>query len=218
MRCLGVEIQWISGKRNEGADALSRTVFPDPNIKTPQIEEFGEFIDRDNADPIWVWKDGKGGYEELLRKVSIPMRNAMLEDIFLNDSKEESLVIEENKLASNMSEVGENKPQEKYCRSEWYREIVEYLALGTFPRECMTVVQRAALVRKSRYYFISETGDLHYELRGLQKRCVVKEEAAKVLKMAHDQGGHFSQVITLRKLRAVYWPRMAIDKKEYVKG
>lgn len=57
----------IVGKRNVIADGLSRTIFPgnDPEVD-PSLGTV--VLDRDvEGDVEWFWKDGKGGFEELIR-------------------------------------------------------------------------------------------------------------------------------------------------------
>ncbi|POS82380.1 hypothetical protein EPUL_006396, partial [Erysiphe pulchra] len=220
LRCLGVEIEWIPGERNEVADALSRTIFPGSDCGTPPLEEFGELVVIENQDPLWIWKDGKGGYEELLEKVAGPLNERELEKLFSNrlETNEQSFGKQKNSISSNLGEVSMGKPLRKYAVSEWYQDIVKYLIAGTFPESCITKVQKAALIRKSASYYITSTGELIYCLRGVEKKCIVKEEVSQILQLAHDQGGHFSQVITQRKLRMVFWPRMAVDVRDYVKG
>ncbi|KAI1000467.1 hypothetical protein K3495_g7728 [Podosphaera aphanis] len=89
LRCLGVEIVWIPGSRNVVADALSRTVFPDAECNTPPMEEFGELVLDGHDNPLWVWKDGKGGYEELLKKVAEPLRIREIENLTKYDTSQQ---------------------------------------------------------------------------------------------------------------------------------
>lgn len=77
---LNVEIVWISGKRNEIADALSRTLFLDPsNDRDAVLEEYGAVIQSGDREPEWVWKDGKGGFVELTERHHA-VRRAMTTD------------------------------------------------------------------------------------------------------------------------------------------
>jgi hypothetical protein len=72
LRDLSLNIVWIPGKRNPVADALSRTVFPDLNGDMPDLSEFGDLLSTD-GESKWIWKDGKDGYEELLKKIGEPL-------------------------------------------------------------------------------------------------------------------------------------------------
>lgn len=81
LRVLNAEICWIPGSRNVVADALSRTIFPESESGTPPLEEFGELV-MEEGEPLWIWKDGKGGYAELLKKVGEPIQEAELRKLF----------------------------------------------------------------------------------------------------------------------------------------
>ncbi|RKF55040.1 hypothetical protein OnM2_092022 [Erysiphe neolycopersici] len=66
---LNVEIQWISGCRNEIADALSRTVFSEPSEAQDEVlMSYGKLMRSQDGDTKWIWKDGKGGYLDLINK------------------------------------------------------------------------------------------------------------------------------------------------------
>ncbi|KAI1007351.1 hypothetical protein K3495_g872 [Podosphaera aphanis] len=54
LRCLNIDIIWIPGKRNVVADSLSRTIFPDSEFNVPPLEEFGELLTGNDAEPLWV--------------------------------------------------------------------------------------------------------------------------------------------------------------------
>ncbi|KAI0996301.1 hypothetical protein K3495_g11880, partial [Podosphaera aphanis] len=217
LRCLDVEIKWIAGSRNVVADALSRTVFPDAGNNTRPLEEFGELVQEEEKEPLWIWKDGKDGYEELLRKVAGPLKEMEMERFFSETNTGKTVDEIEENLKSNLVEVTEGVSDEKYLISSWYGEIARYLKDRTFSRERATKIQREALIRKSRNYLF-EGGNLFYVVRGRTKRCVNEGEVAAILSMAHDRGGHFSQIITLRTLKEYYWPNMAGDVRDYIQG
>lgn len=65
---LNFDIVYIPGTRNQIADALSRTVFLDPDCELDENLNSLGFLGNDNGEPRWVWKDGAGGYEEFLKK------------------------------------------------------------------------------------------------------------------------------------------------------
>ncbi|KAI1005920.1 hypothetical protein K3495_g2300 [Podosphaera aphanis] len=109
----------------------------------------------------------------------------------------------------------DGKLDARFSESEWYRGISEYIMNKIFPGECQTKVQKAALMRKVANYSVAENGHIFYELKGVRKRCLIEKEVAAVLCEAHDNGGHFSHAVTLKKLRN-YWPRLAVDLKDYI--
>lgn len=74
LRCINVIIKYIEGKRNAAADGLSRTIFESPDCEhDPRVDNFGE-IDRISG--LWIWKDGAGGYDELLSKIEATRQGA----------------------------------------------------------------------------------------------------------------------------------------------
>ncbi|KAI0995731.1 hypothetical protein K3495_g12450 [Podosphaera aphanis] len=67
LRSLNIVIQYIPGPRNKIADGLSRTIFDHPECEaTTEIQASGT-LEWAGSEPRWIWKDGHGGYEELLR-------------------------------------------------------------------------------------------------------------------------------------------------------
>ncbi|CCF36665.1 pol polyprotein [Colletotrichum higginsianum] len=63
LRMLNVEIEYIQGRRNAAADALSRTIFPSYDCHDDDLEALGSVSEEGE----WTWKDGAGGYEEMIR-------------------------------------------------------------------------------------------------------------------------------------------------------
>jgi hypothetical protein len=66
LRNLNIRIEYIPGPKNKAADALSRTIFPDDDCEY-DFAEYSEMGENENGEPQWIWKDGKGEYEELLK-------------------------------------------------------------------------------------------------------------------------------------------------------
>lgn len=67
MRPYNIEIRYIEGTRNRIADGLSRTIFPEEEPAV--VKEIADEILEKKHDPEWYWKDGKGGFEEMVRNV-----------------------------------------------------------------------------------------------------------------------------------------------------
>lgn len=69
---------YVPGARNAVADVLSRTLF-----KTEDCEPTGEVLKAldilEEEDPRWVWKDGKGGFEEFLKGLDCKGREEVIE-------------------------------------------------------------------------------------------------------------------------------------------
>ncbi|KAI0991496.1 hypothetical protein K3495_g16691, partial [Podosphaera aphanis] len=65
---LNFDILHVPGPRNQVADALSRTIFLDPDCEMEEALIGAGEMDEKDGQPKWVWKDGAGGYAEFLRK------------------------------------------------------------------------------------------------------------------------------------------------------
>ncbi|KAI0995584.1 hypothetical protein K3495_g12595 [Podosphaera aphanis] len=175
-----------------------------------------------DAEPLWVWKDNKGGYEELLRKIGEPIHDSELKKYFqvepsivpaakyVNFENQLSIPMDTKLITfnSNLSELGTSRI--------WYNDIATYLTNGSFPKTCTTKVQNAAFLRKASRYHIGSYGDLFIEVWEIKKRCIVQDEVSRILYEAHDNGGHFAKVITMKRLKDYYWPRLAIDVEDYI--
>ena len=69
------------------------------------------------------------------------------------------------------------------------------------------------------YRFDAITGRLLHRLEDLWTIAIIREEVSSILADTHDKMGHFSSKIILENLRyRVYWPKMAEDVKDYIKG
>ncbi|KAI0995068.1 hypothetical protein K3495_g13114 [Podosphaera aphanis] len=67
LNLLNVRIEYIPGERNRIADALSRTIFRNEDCSIDEIlTSMGSLAWSDDNQPHWVWKDGVGGYQDLL--------------------------------------------------------------------------------------------------------------------------------------------------------
>ncbi len=70
---------YIKGTWNRLIDALSQTVFP--GEECDEVEHLSQFGER-RADGSWVWKDGAGGYQALLKSMDKKEGEKMVGDIF----------------------------------------------------------------------------------------------------------------------------------------
>jgi hypothetical protein len=206
-------IEWIPGKRNVVADSLSRTVFPDVTGEDAVLQSLG-YIDESEGQSQWVWKDGKGGYEELLR-----LRRE--EELNATDSTTQLDVCTARLILSSCpAEVAPesiSRPYSPYYDSAWYGDIYAFLSTGRYPAACTSKLQKRAFLHKVKPYMLLE-GELFYEWRGVKKRCVMQEDVAELIYACHDKAGHWAVEITNRKLRPYYWPTLAQDVRDYIKG
>ncbi|KAI0996530.1 hypothetical protein K3495_g11651 [Podosphaera aphanis] len=161
LRSLNIDIVWIQSKRNIIADALSRTIFPDGEFNAHPLEQFRDLLKGSDSEPQWIWKDNRGGYEEL-REIGEPIHDFELKKYFRvehpsiyveNPSKVKYQSsthsnIDQIHALSNLSEIGivggpsgRLIPNERYLKSEWCSDVAQYLTYGSFPKACTTKVQ-----------------------------------------------------------------------------
>lgn len=120
LRSLHIYVVWIQGKQNIVSGAFSRTIFSDFEFNSTSLEHFGKYSISNNSESQWIWKDNKGGYEELLRKIGKPIHDSELKKYFRVESSCASIKnsfkfdyrphkhTDTNQLMvhSNMSEIG----------------------------------------------------------------------------------------------------------------
>ncbi|KJX98515.1 hypothetical protein TI39_contig408g00001 [Zymoseptoria brevis] len=67
LRPLNIRIEFIEGKGKVAADGLSRAIFNDDRTPTHVTDKLAEELQKHKEDTKeWIWKDGKGGYEDVL--------------------------------------------------------------------------------------------------------------------------------------------------------
>lgn len=61
---INVRLEWIIGKKNATADSLCSTVFESDYRETLLTRELTKQLNAHRDDDEWVWKTGKGGYQD----------------------------------------------------------------------------------------------------------------------------------------------------------
>ncbi|KAI0992069.1 hypothetical protein K3495_g16117, partial [Podosphaera aphanis] len=157
---LNLDIEYISGKRNEIADALSRTIFPDPECDPDDILlEQGELKEKDDNSVEWIWKDGAGGYAEFIAKEREREIKETPRDTLQSKQTDRgealmaylvSGMIEKDTMFESLSNSLNENP---YSSDLWYGEIFKYLSYGYRERE-MDRLQLRTFLRKCSNYQI----------------------------------------------------------------
>lgn len=172
---LNVTIVHIPGTRNKVADALSRTIFPDPDCRSDGlIDSLGE-MDTSGGNPQWIWKDGIGGYEELLRLRETERFQGVLDGSSPVFPANEVIVANSLQLLSYNIEFG--PVASKYADDTWYGDIYCYVTTNEIP-DSLVRLERAAFIRHAKNFSMLE-GELFYTIRGVIKKCVLKKRSFK---------------------------------------
>ncbi|KAI1872008.1 uncharacterized protein JN550_004211 [Neoarthrinium moseri] len=234
LQVVNVRLEYVSGEKNRVADALSRTIFASEDCQEePKLTEMGCV----SPEGEWVWKDGPGGYERLLKAMEKPVHpqeGMSAEAKFMSIWRWSDDVSEEQNwralrghhdlqgmfLSTAMTQP-EVDPEngsstERYEREPWYHDVYQYLKDGRLPRWDRI---RNQCIRDRAKAFRLSGNRLEHHRGGIWRTCICRKDVAAVLRKAHDQGGHFSPSITLQRLnQVVYWPSMASDMKEHYLG
>ncbi|KAI0992535.1 hypothetical protein K3495_g15650, partial [Podosphaera aphanis] len=199
LNLLNVKIDYVPGERNRIADALSRTVFPNEDCSIDEIlAGMGSMTwDNDNQ-PRWVWKDGTGGYQDLLDAYQVKDQHERPSDQVIQSfaasiasstrpigqtippafTQEETFVgsygPEDIAFEVYLSTVAGNNeappPSSKYTNDEWYGEIYNFLLFAKYP-PARDRIQQLSLQRRASDFRLVE-GDLFKVVRGVMKRAL----------------------------------------------
>lgn len=243
LRMHNIKLQYIEGKRNTVADGLSRVIFNEDDCRPDQlVKELLKEVEKHKDDAQWFWKSGKGGYQDMLKKLSEEDRKRRIEEYgdeaiarvgwttFYGREKSSSSPCTEL-YYDTMDPVlrpvvrpiqlgeGGGEHQYDYTKDEWYADIYNYYARGQPPKN-LDKVAMAAFKRKTNTYRWDESVNrLLHAYRDRWCICLVKPEIAPTLREAHDQAGHFSSNVVLNRIKEkVYWPHMASDVRSYILG
>ena len=96
------------------------------------------------------------------------------------------------------------------------RDVFDFLTMARYPAGFGRIQKEAFKKKCARYRIVG--GDLFLIMRRVKKRCITQDEVADLLRSAHDLEGHYQAGLTLRKLAQYYWPTMAEDVNDYIKG
>lgn len=204
LRQLHCKITYIPGPRNKVADSLSRTLFFDEGCHgTPEMEEALSSLKSEGGH--WVWKDGKGGFEEFLRTLNDPERQEVIDDGTWNGVN--VFMFETNFIDSW---------KEYYDQSDWFGDVFRMLntglPIGTPNGSCKD--------KNALDFRFADDRLWKWDTRlGEYLLCIPEGRVRQVLEDAHDRTGHWEeQASRARLVRRVYWLKLSDDVRRYIRG
>jgi hypothetical protein len=181
--------------RNKQANALSCTIFPFQAGADQLLQYLGSF-DSSGSDRKWIWKDGKGGYNELLKLRNNPIVTNSNYASVSPPSSQQTLDSEAfmwshlEYIAYNTLNTNAKSLHIHLLDDIWYQDIYNYLTTAMCP-DGYNRIQKRALQHKAKQYRLIG-GDLFFVLRGVQKRYIQKHKIAELLYNTLNKGGYFS--------------------------
>lgn len=221
LRMLNIKMQYIEGRRNSAADGLSRTIFHDKDCKTDGlVKKLAEEVRANDHEHEWFWKTGKGGYGEMLKKLSAEQRQGVI------DSMRAEVDLLENLRPvgwTSFSMEGKGKSGQDLMLTppykDWYGDIYAYYRYQIVPKGLDKVKLAAFKAKVELYRWDDRTERILRKVGTYWVTCISQLEVAPLLERTHDRAGHFSSKIILDKIKyRVYWPKMANDIRDYIQG
>ncbi len=88
-----------------------------------------------------------------------------------------------------------------YQKSNWYGKIISFLLDGPTAVDNLSPTEKKAVKRVSIKYPVTDEHLLHMKRGGEKAKCPLPYEILFIFKWAHDEHRHFSNQITLYKIR-----------------
>lgn len=115
------------------ADSLPWKIFLKTECDTPTLEEFGELIEKEGKDLVWVRKDRKWGCENLVHKVVGSMSEMKWKRVFSRKNNRREMDDVEENLRGKLSEIElekKNTANERYLSFNWYGKLQDIKIMG----------------------------------------------------------------------------------------
>ena len=211
LRSLSVKVAFISGARNKVADGLSRIIFLTPDCEDDNIVlALKPEFDRQDEKNAWVWKDGKGGFDDFLSSLDQSEKSEVIDHGTLHGSS----VFNLDAIATSVDARWDSA----YRASTWFGAYYTYLADDVLPTTLSARAQKS-FFNKILDFRLDANGLLwiHHQERHLP--CIPEGKVSAILQEAHDHSGHWGKLGTMSKLVGhAYWPSQSTDVERYIQG
>jgi len=165
------------------------------------LEKWGLIEIGNDGQNKWVWKDGKGGLEKLIKESRKQELLARASEITGSDPE----YIAVDSVEAHLVEVAIAQPKEnvdigkKYIACLCFSQVYEFQRSKVMPLG-MDRLQKKKFLQRGRKPSIFN-GELFIDVKEVWKRCVPQSEVSKVLHKAHDQGGPYQASMILERLK-----------------
>ena len=179
--------EYIPGLKNKGADAMSRTIWPDSFLQSGDPKDLADLDNFEFSVRLAAIHDTGSG---LITRDEEPVDPAM------------------NLWDSLDKEVREDP---------WYRDYIRYMLFGLVPETIRDVPAKAQAFKRQTRWFCVKDGHLYRKTKTGLVRCISQFAVLDALQKCHDYDGHFAIRTTFARLGPVaWWPTRREDVRHFV--
>ena len=186
------------------ADGLSKTLFDENCTEPVTVTDMYETMR--NKIPQWVWKNGKGGYEEMLSRFHPVFRSEMMNCGTMESVFRHTL----NIMITNIDVDVNDSWVFVYKTSEWFGDIYRCFIENNAPT--------ATILRKTLSYQLINNILWKYYIK-IYLPCVPENKVLDTFIEIHDDNGHWAKTnIFVRFKGLCYWPGQFQNVDNYIAG
>ncbi len=120
-------------------------------------------------------------------------------------------------FSTQLADVVTPEPShQEYQMSNWYGKIISLLLDGLIAIDNLSSTEKKTVKRVRTKYRVTDEHFVYIERGGESAKCLLSYEIPSILKWANDEHGHFSNQLTLHKIRGQwYWPTRVNDLERF---